>query len=70
MATSQKEKKKRKKKKEKKKLPLNLKFENTPTKQVLKHRLIGVTVEEQLKWQTHINNMCRTVSRIFFFFRN
>ena len=35
-------------------LPLNLKFETTPTKQVSKHRLLGVTVEEQLKWQTYI----------------
>ena len=48
---------------QKKQLPLNLKFETTPIEQVLKHRLLGVTVDEQLKWQTHINNICRTVSR-------
>ena len=46
----------------KKELPLNLKFETTPTEQVSKHRLLGVTVDEQLKWQTHVNNICRTVS--------
>ena len=49
-----------------KQLPLNLKFETTPKEQVSKHRLLGVTVDEQLKWQTHINNICRTVSRNIF----
>ena len=58
MATRQKHKKKH--------LPLNLKFETTPIEQVSKHRLLGVTVDEQLKLQTHINNMCRTVSRNIF----
>ena len=43
--------------------PLNLKFETIPIEQVLKHRLLGVTVDKQLKWQTHINNICRAVSR-------
>ena len=56
----------RPKKRKKRKRNLNLKFENTPIEQVLKHRLLGVTVDEQLKWQTHINNMCRTVSRNIF----
>ena len=50
---------------QKKQLPLNLKFETSPIEQVSKHRLLGVTVDEQLKWQTHIN-MCRTVSRNIF----
>ena len=39
-------------KKKRKKLPLNLKFETTPIEQVSKHRLLGVTVDEQLKWET------------------
>ena len=51
---------------QKKQLPLNLKFETTPVEQVSKHRLLGVTVDEELKWQTHINNICRTVSRNIF----
>ena len=50
----------------KKQLPLNLKFETTPIEQVSKHRLLGVTVDDQLKWQAHINNMCKTVSRNIF----
>ena len=37
-----------------------------PTEQVSKHRLLGVTVDKQLKWQTHISNICRTVSRNIF----
>jgi len=48
-------------------LPCNLNLETTPIEQVSKHRLLGVTVNEQLKWQTHINNICRTVSRNTFF---
>ena len=48
---------------QKQQLPLNLKFETTPIEQVSKHHLLRVTVDEQLKWQTHINNICRTVSR-------
>ena len=47
---------------QKQQLSLNLNFETTPIEQVLKHRLLGVTVDEQLKWQTHIN-ICRTISR-------
>ena len=32
----------------------------------LKTSPLGVTVDEQLKWQTHINKICRTVSRNMF----
>ena len=51
---------------QKQQLSLNLNFETTPIEQVSKHRLLGVTVDEQLKWlkwQMHINNIFRTVSR-------
>ena len=51
-------------------LPFNLKIETTPTEQVSKQRILGVTVDKQLKWQTHINNICRIVSRKKIFFRN
>ena len=47
-------------------LSSNLNFETTPTEQVLKHRLLGVTVDEQLKRQMHVNNICRNVSRNIF----
>ena len=51
---------------QKQQLSSNLYFETTPKEQLSKHRLLGVTVVEQLKWQTHINNICRTVSRNIF----
>ena len=60
-----KKKKKKKKRRRRRKKTLNLSFETTPTEQVSKHRLLGVTVDEQLNWQTHIN-ICRTVSRNVF----
>ena len=47
----------------KQQLSLNLNFETTPIERVSKHRLLGETVDEQLKWQTHINNICRTIFR-------
>ena len=47
-------------------LSLNLIFEITPIEQVSKHRLLGVTVDEQLKGKTRVNNICRTVSRNIF----
>ena len=46
----------------KQQLPLNLNFKTTPVEQFSKHRLLGVTVDEQLKCQMYINNICRTVS--------
>ena len=51
---------------QKQQLSLNLNSETTPIEQVSNHRLLGVTTDQQLKWQTHINNICRTVSRNIF----
>ena len=53
-------------------LPLNLNFETTQIKHVSNRRLLGVTVDEQLKWQTHINNklFAELFLEIFFFFQN
>ena len=48
---------------QKQQLSLNINFETTPIEQVSKHRLLEATVDEQLKWETHIHNICRTVSR-------
>ena len=47
---------------QKQQLSLNLNLETTPTEQVSKHRLRGVTVHEQVKWQKFLE--------IFFFFQN
>ena len=43
------------------KLSLNLSISSTPIEQVSEHCLTGVIVDEQLMWQTHINNIYRTV---------
>ena len=45
------------------KLSLNIRLLFTPVEQVSEHRSLGVAVDEELKWQTHINSVCRTVSR-------
>ena len=44
-------------------LTLNLAIENHTIKQVAEHRLLGVTIDEQLKWKAHIKNVCKNVSR-------
>ena len=44
-------------------LNLNLSIQNDPVNQVTEHRLLGVTIDNQLKWQAHINKVCKTVSR-------
>ena len=33
---------------------------------VREDRFLGVTVDEQLKWQTYIDERCKTVTRFFF----
>ena len=37
-----------------------------PVTQVTEHRLLGVTVDNQLKWQGHIDNVCKSVSKSIF----
>ena len=43
-----------------------LRLLSTPIEQVSGHRFLGVTVDELLMWQTHVNNICRNVSRNIF----
>ena len=42
---------------------LDLNVNSKPVKQVSEHRLLGVTVDEQLKWQTHIENVCKKIAK-------
>ena len=53
-----------------KKLPLNQNFVTPATEQIPKHRLLGVTVDEQLKWQTHVNNFAELFLQIVIFFQD
>ena len=63
-------------------MPVDGIYRNTPERKALfeakshvhgnrtvrEDRFLGVTVDEQLKWQTYINKRCKTVTRFFFFF--
>jgi hypothetical protein len=44
-------------------LLLNLSIGSEPVEQVNTHRVLGVTIDEEFKWQTHIVNICKTVAR-------
>ena len=37
------------------------------TEQVREHRVLGITIDEELKWQPHIDNICKQVARNLFF---
>ena len=34
--------------------------------QVREHRVLGVTLDEELKWQSHIDSVCKKLARNFF----
>ena len=34
--------------------------------QVREHRVLGVTLDEELKWQSHIDSVCKKFARNFF----
>ena len=42
---------------------LDLTIDSKSVKQVSEHRLLGVTVDDQLKWQIHIENMCKKIAK-------
>ena len=44
-------------------LLLNITVEGIPVQQVTKHRLLGVTVDNCLSWQNHIEVTCKVLSR-------
>jgi len=43
--------------------PLSLSLNFQPLKQVSNHRLLGVTIDDQLSWHTHVENICKTISK-------
>ena len=47
-------------------LPLGLVLNGTKIDQVSEHRLLGITLDNKLRWDSHINNVCKTVSRRVF----
>ena len=46
-------------------LPLDL-VNGAKIEQVSEHRLLGITIDNKLRWDSHINNVCKTVSRRVF----
>ena len=47
-------------------LPLDLVLNGVKIYQVSEHRLLGITTDNKLRWDSHINNVCKTVSRRVF----
>jgi hypothetical protein len=44
-------------------LKLNIVIDKDDVEQVKSHRVLGVTVDDELRWHLHINNVCKTVAR-------
>ena len=47
-------------------LPLDLVLNGAEIDQVSEHRLLGITIDNKLRWVSHINNVCKTVLRRVF----
>ena len=47
-------------------LPLDLVLNGAKIDQVSEHRILGMTVENKPRWDSHPNNVCKTVSRRVF----
>ena len=48
--------------------PLQLKLtpEKTDIEQVHEHHVLGVTIDAEIKWRSHVSNVCKTVSKTLF----
>ena len=44
-------------------LMLDLTLGTNITEQVREHRVLGITIDEELKWQPHTDNICKQVAR-------
>ena len=47
-------------------LPLDLVLNGAKIDHVSEHRLLGITIDSTLRWDSHINNQCKTGSRRVF----
>ena len=48
-------------------LPFDLILNGAKSDQVSEHRLLGITIDNKLRWDSHINNVCKNISRRVFF---
>ena len=44
-------------------LQLKLALEKTDIEQVHEHRVLGVTIDTEMKWQSHLSNVCKIVQK-------
>ena len=47
-------------------LQLKLTLEKTDIEKVHQHRVLGVTIDAEMKWQSHLSNVCKIVSKNLF----
>ena len=47
-------------------LPLDLVLNGAKTDQVSEHRLLGITIDNKLRWDSHVNTVSKTISRRVF----
>ena len=47
-------------------LILNLTLGTNIIEQVREHRVLGIAIDEELKWQPHIDNICKQVAQNLF----
>ena len=47
-------------------LQLKLTLEKTDIEQVHEHHVLGVTIDAGKKWQSHLSNVCKIVSKNLF----
>ena len=45
---------------------LSLSIDSTPVEQVSEHRVLGITLDDQFKWEAHTNNVCKKLSQNLF----
>ena len=56
-------------KKQRQQLTLNLSIKSTDIAQVEEHRLLGVLIDSNLTWRSHIESLCKKVSRNLYLLR-
>ena len=47
-------------------LRLKLDIDSKTVVQVKEHRVLGITIDDEFKWQSHVSNICKTVSKNIF----
>ena len=45
-------------------LRLKLDIDSKTVVQVKEHRVLGITIDDEFKWQSHVSIICKTISKI------